>query len=171
MTDDNSCVALYSTHVQTETAMRALQNAAFDVKNISIIGKGCHEKDHPVGLYNIDERTSLWGMQSEFWTGVWSLLFGTALFWIPGLGSVVMAGPVVAVLVSALEGAMTVSGVSVIGAALYGIGIPRDSIVLYETALKSNHYLLILHGAQKEVERAHEVLVASEPSDVAIHLS
>ncbi len=171
MADKNSCVALYNTHDLAEEAVRALQKAAFDIKKVSIIGKGYHREEHPIGFYNTGDRVKFWGAQGAFWGGVWGLLVGAALFWIPGLGLVVMAGPLVAALVGALEGAIAVAGLSALGAALYSIGIPKNSIIRYETALKSDHYLIIVHGDQQEVERAHEVLAASEPTDVAIHLS
>lgn len=86
------------------------------------------------------------------------LLLGAAFFWVPGLGTVVIAEPLVSALVASLEGAVVIGGLSVLGAALY-------SIIRYETAIKSDHYLLIVHGEQSEVERAHDAL------DVTIHLS
>jgi len=171
MADKNSCAALYLTHEQAEAVVRVLQNAAFDIKKISIVGKGYHHKDHLIGFYNTGDRVKFWGAQSAFWDKVWGLLVGAALFWIPGLGPVVLAGPLVAALVDAFEGAVSVDGLSALGTALYSIGMPRDSITRYETALKSDQYLIIVHGMQKEVERAHEVLAASEPTDVAIHFS
>ncbi|NOY70795.1 MAG: permease [Gammaproteobacteria bacterium] len=171
MVDKNSCAALYPTHEQAEEAIRVLQKAAFDIKKVSIVGKGYHQKEHPVGFYNTGERVKFWGVQGAFWGNVWGLLFGAAMFWIPGLGPVVIAGPLVVSLVGALEGVVAVGGLSALGAALYSIGIPKNSIIRYETALKSDHYLIIVHGNQKEVERAHDVLAANKPTDVAIHLS
>ena len=171
MVDENSCVAIYLTHEQAEAALRKLQKAAFDIKKISIVGRGYHPEEHPVGFYNTGDRVKFWGAQGGFWGGLWGLLVGAAMFWIPGLGPVVMAGPLVAVLVSALEGAVVVGGLSALGAALYSIGIPKDSIIRYETALESDQYLLIVHGTQQEVERAHDVLADTGPTDVAIHLS
>lgn len=171
MADENSCVAVYRSHDQAEAAVRALQNATFDIKKVSIVGKGYHQEEHPIGFYNTGDRVKFWGAQGAFWGGVWGLLLGAGMFWIPGLGPVMMAGPVVASLVGALEGAVAVGGLSALGATLYSIGIPKDSIIRYETALKSDQYLIIVHGDQQEVERAHEVLVASEPTDAAIHLS
>ena len=53
---------------------------------------------------------------------------------IPGLGPVTVLGPLVGGLVGALGGAVVVGGLSALGAGLYSIGIPRDSIVEYETA-------------------------------------
>jgi len=40
----------------------------------------------------------------------------------------------VIIIVSALEGAVVTGGLTALGAGLYSIGIPRDSIVKYETA-------------------------------------
>lgn len=171
MVDENSCAALYTTHEQAEAAVGVLQKAGVDIKKISIVGKGYHCEEHPIGFYNTGDRVKLWGAQGAFWGGIWGLLLGAALFWIPGLGPVVMAGPLVAALVGALEGAVAVGGLSALGAALYSIGIPRDSIIRYETALKSDQYLIIVHGDQQEVERAHEVLASGKPTDVAVHLS
>jgi hypothetical protein len=48
----------------------------------------------------------------------------------------------VAWIVAGLEDAVVVSGLSAIGAGLYSIGIPRDSIVTYETAIKAGQYLV-----------------------------
>jgi len=171
MEDQNSCAALYRTHEQAEEAVRVLQNAAFDIKKVSIVGQGYYREGHPIGFYNTGDRVRFWGAQGAFWGGVWGLLFGAALFWIPGLGPVVMGGPLVAALVAALEGAVAVDGLSTLGAALYSIGIPKDSVIRYEAALKSDQYLIIVHGDQQEVERAHGVLVGSELIDMAIHLS
>ncbi len=171
MVDENSCVAIYHTHEQAEAALHKLQKAGFDIKKISIVGKGYHHEEHPVGFYNTGDRLKFWGAQGGFWGGIWGMLVGAALFWIPGLGPVVMAGPLVAALVGALEGAVVIGGLSALGAALYSIGIPKDSIIRYETALKSEQYLIVVHGNQEEVERAHEVLATTEPADVAIHLS
>lgn len=51
-----------------------------------------------------------------------------------------------------------VGGLSALGAALVGIGIPKDSVLQYETALKADKFLLVAHGTQDEVARAREVL-------------
>ena len=74
------------------------------------------------------------------------MLFGSAFFAIPGIGPVLVAGPLVAWIVGALEGAVAIGGLSAIGAGLYGMGIPKDSVIQYELALKTDQYLLLVHG-------------------------
>jgi hypothetical protein len=86
-----------------------------------------------------------WGKQGAFWGGLWGMLFG-AFFIIPGLGPILVAGPLVAWIVGALEGAVVVGGLSALGAGLYSIGIPKDSVVKYEAALKADKFLLLAHG-------------------------
>jgi hypothetical protein len=80
-----------------------------------------------------------------------------------------VAGPLVAWIVGALEGAVAVGGLSAIGAGLYGMGIPKDSIVKYETALKTDKFLLMVHGTVAEVEKAKSVIENTRPVDVTLH--
>jgi hypothetical protein len=110
-----------------------------------------------------------WGKMGAFWGGFWGLLFGSAFFMIPGLGPILAAGPVVAWIVGALEGAALVGGVSALGAGLYSMGIPKDSIVKYETALKTDQFLLIAHGTVGEVAKAKDIIETTHPSQLALH--
>ena len=60
-------------------------------------------------------------------------------------------------------------GLSALGAALYSIGIPRDSIVEYETALKSDKFLLMVHGTADEVALAQRILETTGAVYIATH--
>jgi hypothetical protein len=91
-----------------------------------------------------------------FWGGLWGLLVGAAFFAIPGVGPVVIAGPLVSWIVG--EGAVVVGGVSALGAGLASMGIPHDSILKYETALKADKFLLVAHGTPEDVDRAKGIL-------------
>jgi len=55
---------------------------------------------------------------------------------------------------------------SALGAGLYSIGIPKDSILQYETALKTNEFLLVAHGSDQEVARAKEILETTASTHV-----
>ena len=81
-----------------------------------------------------------------------------ALFLVPGVGVVGLAGPIVAAVLSALEGAVLGGGVTAIGAALAELGVPKNDAVKYETALKANGFLLIVHGTTEEVGQARSLL-------------
>ena len=60
-------------------------------------------------------------------------------------------------------------GLSALGAALYSIGIPKDSILQYETQVKNGKLLLVAHGTPEEVERAKDLLDQTEANSTTVH--
>jgi uncharacterized membrane protein len=169
MADQNAVVAIYNSHTEAEEAVRELQRSGFDMQQLSIVGKDYHTEDHVVGYYNTGDRMKYWGKLGAFWGGLWGFLFGAAFFAIPGIGPVVIAGPLVSWIVGALEGAAVVGGLSALGAGLASIGIPRDSILQYETALKADKFLLIAHGTPEQVNQAKSILDRTSLAEAAVH--
>jgi hypothetical protein len=169
MTPENAVVAIYRTHTDAEAAVRALQKAGYDMKKLSIVGKDYHTEEHVTGYYSTGDRMQYWGKLGAFWGGIWGLLFGTAFFAIPGLGPILAAGPVVAWIVGALEGAVLVGGLDALAAGLYSIGIPKDSILKYETALKTDKFLLIAHGSPAEATKAQQILRTTPVAELGVH--
>jgi hypothetical protein len=169
MSENNAVVAIYNTHTEAESAIKELQRSGFDIKKLSIVGKEYHSEEHVIGYYNMGDRMKYWGKMGAFWGGIWGLLFGAAFFAIPGVGPVLMAGPLVTWIVGALEGAIVVGGLSAIGAGLYSIGIPKDSVLKYETAIKSDKYLLLAHGTAGEVARAKDIVQTTHPAELGLH--
>jgi hypothetical protein len=169
--ESNSAVATYNSHTDAEAAIKELQKSGYDMKKLSIIGKDYHTEEQVVGYYNTGDRMKYWGKLGAFWGGFWGLLFGAAFFAIPGIGPVLVAGPLVSWIVGALEGAVIVGGVGAIGAGLYSIGIPEDSVVKYETAIKLDKFIVLAHGTAAEVAKARDILHTTNPEDVTVHSS
>ena len=97
------------------------------------------------------------------------MLFGSAFFFVPGVGPLLVAGPLVTWIVGVLEGAAVVGGLSALGAALASIGIPKNSILQYEANLRAGKFLLILHATPEEVERAKDRLDDTQAAETTIH--
>ena len=76
---------------------------------------------------------------------------------------------VVAWIVAGLEGAVEVGALGALGAGLYSIGIPKDSIVKYETALKTDQFLLIVNGTAAEVAQAKDIIETTNPVQFSQH--
>ena len=169
MSKEDSVVAIYRTHTEADEAVKELQRGGVDMHKLSIVGKGYHTDEQVVGYYNTGDRMKYWGKVGAFWGGFWGLLFGSALFVIPGIGPILAAEPVVAWIVAALEGAVVVGGVSALGAGLFSTGIPKDSIVKYETALKTDQFLLIAHGTAAEVAKAKDIIETTHPAQYTVH--
>jgi hypothetical protein len=169
MDDKNSVVGVYKSHSDAEQSVRELQKAGFAMKKLSIVGKDYHTEEHVVGYYSVGDRMKAWGKLGSFWGGLWGLLFGSAFFFVPGIGPVAVAGPLVSWIIAALEGAVVVGGLSALGAGLYSVGIPKDSIVNYETQIKAEKFLLIAHGTMEEVQKAKELLAKTPAQELNIH--
>jgi uncharacterized membrane protein len=165
----NAVIAVYSSHEAAEVAVRALQQGAVDLRKLSIVGSDFQSEEHVVGFYNAGDRMQYWGRMGAFWGGMWGFLFGSAFFIVPGIGPLLIAGPLVGWIVGALEGAVVVGGLSVLGASLYSLGIPRDSILTYETALKSGRFLVITHGSADEANQARDIIARTGPESVTNH--
>jgi hypothetical protein len=165
----NAVLAVYRTHADAEAAVKALQGASFDMGKLSIIGKDYHTEQDIVGYYNSGERVRFWGKFGAFWGGLAAILFGSAFLFLPLVGHVVVLGPLVSWIANGFTGAVFGGGLGVLGAALYSIGIPRDSILEYETALKAGKFLLVAHGTESEVERAREILLTTVAERLDMH--
>src|SRR5271165_3661496 len=105
MSDKNSVVAIFESHDRAEDAIRDLQKEGFDMKKLSIVGKDYHTEEHVVGYYNTGDRMRAWGNTGAFWGALWGVLCGSAFFWVPGIGPILVAGPLVAFILAGLEGA------------------------------------------------------------------
>ena len=171
MSDKNSVVATFDHHSKAEAAVRELQRAGFKVESLSIVGKGYHTEEKVVGYYTTGDRMLNWGQNGAFWGGMWGLLFGSAFFVVPGVGPLLVAGPLVVWIVAAIESAAVVGGLSALGAALYSIGIPETSVLEYESSIKAGKFLLVAHGTADEVRRAKAVLAKSGVPKPEVYLA
>src|ERR1700689_5446666 len=115
MTDTNAVIAVYDNHSAAENAVKQLQRSGFDMKKLSVVGKDYHTDEQVVGYYNAGDRMKYWGKMGAFWGGLWGLLVGAAFFWVPGVGPLLVAGPVAAWIIGAVEGAVVVGGLGALG--------------------------------------------------------
>ena len=75
-------------------------------------------------------------------------------FWIPEVGPILFAGPVVTLIAGTLEGKCFEARPSVLAPALQSIGISNDSIQRYEEAIETGKLMLAVQGSANEVEKA-----------------
>jgi len=169
MTSHNAVVAVFERHTQAEDAVKKLAGAGLDISKVNIIGKGYHSEEKVVGFYNTGERIKFWGQYGAFWGGLWGLFVGGLFMTVPVIGPIVVLGHLGVMVLGALEGAVLVGGSSALGAALVSIGIPKNSVIEYETAVKTDSFLVMVDGSPAEVESAKKILAAAKPSRLDVH--
>ncbi len=164
-----SAVGIFRTHDDTENAVKALVKSGYNMKNLSVLGKDYHTEETFIGYYNTGDRMAVWGKYGLFWGSIWGMLFGSAFFIIPGLGPVMVAGPLVSWIIGILETAVITGGLTALGGALASIGIPHDSVLRYETAIKTSKFILVAHGTSQEVDMARSILMQNKAEESNVH--
>jgi hypothetical protein len=167
----DTAIATFADHISAERSIKTLAASGFAMNNLSVVGKGYHSEEKVVGFYNTGDRVKFWGTRGAFWGGFWGLFFGGLFMTVPIIGHVVVLGYLASVAAVALENAVIVGGLSAVGAALYSAGIPKDSVVNYESDIKADGFVVMARGTAAEVERARVLLSAADPSRLEVHAS
>ena len=136
---------------------------------LSVVGKGYHTEEKVVGFYNMGDRIRFWGTRGAFWGGLWGLFLGGLYVTIPVVGSLVVLGYLAAAVLAAIENAVVVGGLSALGAAIVGIGVPKDSVIQYEAAVKADGFLVMAHGTADEAARAKAILATAKSARIDMH--
>ncbi len=166
----DTVIAVFADHQAAEAAVKKLTASGFEMKHLSVVGKGYETEEKVVGFYNVGDRIKFWGKRGAFWGGFWGLFFGGLFMTIPLVGHVVVLGYLATVAISGIESAIMVGGLSALGAALYSIGVPKDSVLQYETALKADRFLVMAHGTAEETARAKAILGTANPLRLDVHV-
>jgi len=169
MNNTNVAVAIFDTHAQADAAVRGLAAAGIDMKSISIVGRDYHTEEHVVGYFNAGDRARFFGRLGAFWGGLAGMLFGAAFLFVPFVGHIVVLGPLASMVVGARQGAALGGGISAVAGALSALGIPRNSVLRYETAIKAAKFLVAVQGDATSVSRARDLLARAGGHDAQEH--
>jgi hypothetical protein len=128
-----------------------MSKLGFPMDRVSILHKAGGQGDDILGIaYTSEiERFKVWGIEGALWGALGGLLAGAAgLFLLPGIGPVLIAGP----LIQALAGAAVGAGAMTTGAAathltiaLRRLGIPEDKLVILHQAIMDGKTVLLMH--------------------------
>ncbi|MDF2119255.1 hypothetical protein PY365_27190 [Roseiarcaceae bacterium H3SJ34-1] len=169
MNSHSAVVAVFDHHRQAEDAVKKLADAGIEITKVNIVGKGCHTEEKAVGFYNAGDRIKFWGKYGAFWGSLWGLFVGSLFMTVPVIGPIVVLGHLGAIVLGAVEGAALGGGMSALGAALFSIGIPKNTVIDYETAVRTDSFLVMVDGSPEEVERAKIILTVAKPSRLDVH--
>ncbi len=161
--------AVFDSHDQVDAALKSLARAGFDLKRLSVVGTDFEIDEHVLGFYDPGDRVKFWGKMGAFWGGLLGILFSAAFLAIPAFGHLIVLGPLASILVSGVSSAAVAGGLTALGAALYSIGIPEDLVESYETAIKADKFLLLVHGTPDEAARAGKLLGAEGAASLEGH--
>lgn len=169
MSEETSIVGVYEKMAAAEDAVRALDKGGFPIKQVSIVGKDLQSEKEVHGFITAGDIAKDGVGTGAWFGGLFGLLMGAAFIWLPGLGSLMVAGPFAAALLGGIEGAAAgAAGGGLLGA-LIGWGVSKQHIVKYEEHIKGGKYLVLARGSQEEIEKARNILSESGAAEVTVH--
>ena len=169
-------IGFYTTEQAAERALRRLIDHDFPMDRVSLLGKAGASGDDPLGIYypSTRERMRAWGRMGVLWGGLLGMLTGAAgLFVIPGLGPMLLVGPIAEIVAATVTGAGLGGGLMAGGAALseiavtsHRMGVPESSLQELEGRLRDNQLLLMLIVDQSETDEWRDILNTTLPDEL-----
>ena len=165
----SSIVAVYPDHAEAEEAVRQLHEAGFAMGDLSIIGRDFQMSEEPVGFVSPGDYAKAGAGTGAWFGGLFGLLVGAAFLILPGVGPVVVAGPLAAALLAGLEGAIAGTALGSLAGALVGWGVPKDRALKYETQIKGGKFIVVARGVPEAIARARNLLGPHAPEHVEVY--
>jgi uncharacterized membrane protein len=165
----SSIVAVYPDHAAAEQAVRRLHEEGFAMADLSIIGRDFQMSEEPVGFVDTSQYAKAGAGTGAWFGGLFGLMVGAGLVLVPGVGPVVVAGPLAAALMAGLEGAIAGTALGGLAGALVGWGIPKDRALHYERHIQGGKFLVLVRGVPGAIARARELLAPHGPEDVNVY--
>jgi uncharacterized membrane protein len=166
---EQSVVGVYKTMDDAERAIHALDQAKFPVQQISLVTKDISSEKKVHGYVTACDVSKQGAATGAWMGGIFGLLVGAALMWIPGVGPVVVAGSLASALLGGVEGAVAGSALGGILSGLAAWGISKQHILKYEEVVQGGKFLVIAHGSAADVQKAREVLSTTGASELTDH--
>jgi uncharacterized membrane protein len=158
-------IAVYDSIDEAERAVEKLVDEGIPVESISIVGQGLQSEVKIHGFVSTADVAKQGAGIGAAFGGLMGFLLGTAFFFIPGAGPLVVLGPMVNTLMGVAEGALAGG----LFGALFGTIVEKQHIPKYEQYVRAGKYLVIAQGDPSTAEHAREVLGGTAASDVETH--
>ncbi len=154
---NNATLTVFKSQADAEAAIRQLARDGYDLGKVSIVGRDGDSDARVTGYLNEDGKGSSSAKAGMSWGGIRGMLVGSGFFLVPGIGSLVVAGPLLRRIVQSMGTVASPDKLGAMGAGLSRLGIPRDSGLRCETALKSGKVVIIVEGSAMAMILAREV--------------
>jgi hypothetical protein len=165
----SSIVAVYREHAPAERALRQLHEAGIAMGDLSIVGRDFQTTEEPVGFVSAREYARAGAATGAWFGGLFGLCIGAAFLVLPGIGPVVIAGPLTAAVVAGIEGALAGTALGSLAGALVGWGVPKEKALKYETHVKGGKFLVVVRGEPEVIARARRLVDQLRPEQVEVY--
>jgi hypothetical protein len=150
-------IGVFDDYERAAEAVEKLKPSGFKAEQISLVGRSVEEL-RPLVSEMSDQHADKLITRFAIFGAIGGALAGIATIVIPGLGAMVIAGP----LLAAFSGAAAGTALGVVAGALAHFDIPEDEAKIYEGHLSAGKVLVAVHTSQQQ-----ERVTAEEIFDTA----
>jgi hypothetical protein len=154
----SNIVAVFADHDAAERMVRLLHQTGIPMSDLSIIGRGSQTTDEPVGFVSAGDYATAGAATGAWFGGLLGLCVGAAFLVLPGIGPILVAGPLAAALLGGIEGALAGTALGSLTGALIGWGLPQEKALKYETHVKGGKFLVAVRGEPEIIARGQAML-------------
>lgn len=151
-------VGIFNTLSAAEQAVTQLRSNGFNTEEINIVSKDTSATSST----NKGDDTIMDGtMTGGAIGGIGGLLLSAGALTIPGLGSIIAAGPIAATIAGAIGGGVT--------GGLIDWGIPSDKSEEYNDQISSGNTLAVIKTPESKVAQAVQILTSGGATNIETH--
>lgn len=166
MAQTHTIVGHFPSHAEAERVVLELQKEGFDMQKLSIIGKDYETTEQVRGFLTWKDTAKAGATGGAYWGsfvgGLFGILAGAGVLFIPGMAPIVIAGPIAGLLAGWLEGTLAggagAAAVGGLAGALGGLGIPKHEVLRYETKIQAGEFIILVTGSDEDVSQAKQKL-------------
>jgi hypothetical protein len=166
---EQSVIGVYNTELEAEGAIESLDKGGFPIAQVSIVAQNLQSERTVHGYVTVGDMARTGARDAAWFGGFFGMFLGAAFLWVPGFGPLLAAGPFVGMLLGGIEGAIAgAAGGGLLGA-MVGLGVSKQHVLKYEENIKSGKFLVIVHGTQDELTRAHTIMQTTGAAELTHH--
>ncbi|MEW5852885.1 MAG: hypothetical protein AB2A00_29140 [Myxococcota bacterium] len=154
----NCVVAVHATQLQAELAAHQLRYRGIPMSSLSLVGRPAAPR---VRTGSDDSGRFESRLERE--------LCGSGLFLVPGVGALLVGGPLVAAMMRSLESPSSRGTREALHSGLGALGVPAANLRSYEELLKTGYFMVIAHGTARMCMTAKAVLDRDGPPESRLH--
>lgn len=163
--DDRAVVAVLPDVDAAQDTVERLIADGIGADHVSVVGRDAQSARRVNGFVTTGSIAGPAAAAGAWIGGVFGLLMGTALLFVPGAGPLIVLGPLAAAAVGAAEGGLLGGAVAV----LLGHFVEDDERRRYEHLVREGRCLVVVHGDEQVVARARHLLEGAPAIETRRH--
>lgn len=159
--DQQCVVGIFKNLEAAQPALENLEQENFSEKQVSLVTTSVVGQVENEEMLEYGDKGAMKAAKGAGMGGLVGMLLGAPMLMVPGIGPLVVAGPLAMGMTGGIVGGFL--------GAMTGWGVEPENVEKYQQMVTEGAVLIVVEGPPDEVARAHELLSANSPEEVRLH--